>query len=1409
MRFLAQGWRAPSRVLSIAIVFAAASVFATDPIWQPPIPLEVAAPGSDPISAAPIYFDGDGDLDFAVGLATGGGGKILLLTKRTDWLGWRVTPAPPGVAADADAPFASDRAPLIVPVRPDFLCAGDFNNDGRQDLVAGARGERTLHFFLQDEPGGFSAEQTLSVPGRIEAIAVGDVNRHDGIKDLAIAFVADGEGRLLLYESPGGVLSTKPDSIKLTFVPNQLEIVSLGENLRGDLVIAGDHELAIYRGIDRQLTISQVRRAHAWPPKPLAHFQDDPIASIAVADFLRGGGAEIAVSSLDGTLQILGAGEDTIETITSTMMHEPPTRLTPTACIPGARSELIVSTDWIQFDSMEPNKYEGLAITSADAETTWERDRRAATVGPITMRSVRFPVSDTAVMIPAFLNDDAQVDFVILDPSANAPISMLLTQPRATYIVTDPSDSPDADLSDTVMNPPTFRAAIENANKDAAADAISFSLPAGTVLKPQSDYPALVWPVTIDGQLQAGDLLTDQITLDGSDLDDAMGIGIKNNSVVRHMNITHFPGIGLALLIADGTNFVEGNNCTFNEGAGININSDSNTIGGMTTTPGREKGNWCAGNFGTSGQGIAIVGGDMNMVAGNLCGTTRDGDAVSSNTTGIFVRGVGNVIGGAFEGTGNYVAGNQYSGIDLQSLFGHTDQGVLVMGNRIGMKVDQTAGLGNQQQGGIRLSGASGSQIGSTAALGANVIGGNDGNGISMTNTTSDNPITDVVIQGNYVGLDYDEMLELPNQAGIGVGEWGNTVGGSTTGAGNIIAANRSSGLYLYGEEGERPNQVYGNFIGTDRFGYNDRGNGGSGVYVTGTYSVIGGVAEGEGNVICWNGGDGVQFRYSGAHENSLGGNAIGTDSVGDAAQPNVRNGVHFLWGAHSNLVFANTISGNTQNGVSIEHGSDDPASNNCHDNALVDNFIGVNITGDKAMPNQGNGVYIDECTSTTIEGTSLGGCVISGNIGHGIEIRGVLSKWNLIKTSIVGLDETGGAAIPNGGDGILVTRGAKENRIGGHEENVRNIISANKGNGIHLSQEQELIAGTNVVEYNYVGTDKTGMVGIGNEENGILVESGGNFFGGGWYNSMLLVSGNKKNGIAFMTGDASGNTVETCIIGLNIDQTNTIPNVENGILIEDGMQNDIGFDFVGFRKHVIAGNGQAGVVIRGRNGIPLLNAKNQIHNCHIGISSDWDPAGNIQRGVLIEDSSGNLIGGHNWIWWNFGEGIVIKGAASIENEIVGNSIKDNAGLGIDLGLNAVTLNDPLDADVGPNNYANFPVIVDAHTTGTLNLFLSGTYEGLPNEKIDIDFFLNEYCDPSNYGEGYDLFATIRVTTDASGEATFSKMFPCCGEPDWFVTATATDSKGNTSEFSECKQIFFISPVLTGWMAQGPEPLPR
>jgi hypothetical protein len=203
------------------------------------------------------------------------------------------------------------------------------------------------------------------------------------------------------------------------------------------------------------------------------------------------------------------------------------------------------------------------------------------------------------------------------------------------------------------------------------------------------------------------------------------------------------------------------------------------------------------------------------------------------------------------------------------------------------------------------------------------------------------------VVAGNFIGTDPAGTASLPNVYGVVVNSGNNVIGGDFPAARNLISGNLQSGISLTEED----NAVLGNFIGTDRHGTGDLGNGRAGVALSGMFfSVIGGATAGHRNVISGNvfGIESIGGSYV------IQGNFIGTDVTGTAAVPNTV-GIHLAGDDHlvgGNVPGAgNLISGNGGEGLVIQGGSS---------NTVQGNLIGTDVGGTAPLGNAFYGVSVE-----------------------------------------------------------------------------------------------------------------------------------------------------------------------------------------------------------------------------------------------------------------------------------------------------------------------------------------------------------------------------------------------------------------------------------------------------------------
>jgi titin len=313
-----------------------------------------------------------------------------------------------------------------------------------------------------------------------------------------------------------------------------------------------------------------------------------------------------------------------------------------------------------------------------------------------------------------------------------------------------------------------------------------------------------------------------------------------------------------------------------NSDAGVLIaNSNDNTVGGAAVA----SRNVISGNS----KGVRIDSGSDNVILGNFIGTDATGTSDLGNSgTGVGIQwGVRNTIGGTIQGSCNIIAGNG-TGISMA----WTGQNI-VQGNYIGTDVSGAVGIGHSGSG-IWLYESSGNTIGGAVEGAGNVIAASGEHGIEHHCIQSSGENNRIL--GNYIGTDANGTTALPNMgSGISLGQYAfsHTIGGTTPGAGNVIAGNAEHGIDLHDPMGLT--DVLGNRIGVSADGM-PLGNGGHGILIVppAMQNTIGGTGDGAGNIIAYNGGAGIcvdpggpnVFLSNAIYSNDSLGIDIGNDGV-------------------------------------------------------------------------------------------------------------------------------------------------------------------------------------------------------------------------------------------------------------------------------------------------------------------------------------------------------------------------------------------------------------------------------------------------------------------------------------------------------------------------------------------------
>ncbi|HEX7576840.1 MAG TPA: M12 family metallopeptidase, partial [Verrucomicrobiae bacterium] len=579
---------------------------------------------------------------------------------------------------------------------------------------------------------------------------------------------------------------------------------------------------------------------------------------------------------------------------------------------------------------------------------------------------------------PYFPRYQFRMGNLALSPGDRAALRFLYGAPAVplTNIVTTTADS----------GPGSLRAAMYYV-ADHPGAIVRFNLPTN-----DPGYSNGVFTIRLTGHLPV--LATDGMVMDGS----------------TQPGFTSQP-----LIVVDGSQIIPE---TFTSNSGLLIYSANNQIKDISFQ-----------GFNWNGLTLEFADATNNTIAGCWLGLDSTGSNAAPNTyQGIlFASGASrNTIGGTSAAERNVISGNRQYGIWMSDT---NTTGNVILGNYIGTDASGSVAVSNAL-GGIGLfTNGVGHVIGGTTDGARNVISGNGNAGIWLSGAN----VSNVAVRGNYIGLNAAGTAAVPNGfAGIYVlnGANGNTIGGASAGARNLISGNNQYEIYI-SDPGTSNNSVLGNFIGTDVAGTNAIGNGGNGfgigIWNGARGNRIGGSSPGAGNLISGHSGFGYGIAMGGVNGNVIQGNLVGTD-----------------------------FSGTT---------------------ALANGFAGVAMWGGS--------------TDNLVGGVSAGtGNVISGNGTYGVYIADAGTTGNLVQGNTIGADSTGTNALGNAFANIVLQSGASANFIGGAGAGAANIIAfSGTGPGVVLydaATTNNAIRGNSIYSNGALGIDLNND-GVTPNHNGFL----------------------------------------------------------------------------------------------------------------------------------------------------------------------------------------------------------------------------------------------------------------------------------------------------------------------------------
>lgn len=643
-------------------------------------------------------------------------------------------------------------------------------------------------------------------------------------------------------------------------------------------------------------------------------------------------------------------------------------------------------------------------------------------------------------------------------------------------------------------------------------------------------------------------------------------------------------------------------------------------------------------------------------------------------------------IDGTNQGTGDglRIAGNNVA-IRGLAVNNAPEQGIgigadnaTIQGNYLGTDPTGINEKGNTFNGVAHIqNGSENALIGGLDPEDRNIISGNDGGGSSPN--TGDNNWT---YQGNYVGVDATGLVALPNSDIGGSGGLsldnsnGHIVGGSETGAINVISGNNSHGIAPHNSDNLN---ITGNYIGYAADGTTVLGNGSAGITTSDSDNAL--ISD---NLITDSALDGIFLN-----------NVTNSTVIDNTVDLSGQNGIGLGVGATNNIIQTNTVTNTTQAGISLyqvgidneilENTVNDATQNAISvsesDETIVDGNI-IDAPGTYAIYNNdansstitnneitnavGGGVFVSDSTLAVVQQNT-----VSDSDGYDIELSNVSESSVLTNTlsdaalSSIRIYSTSsgisveGNQIDNAGEDSIYTNDSEDilvdvNTITDSGEDgiqvddvagaivSNNSVSNSTQNNIDINLSSDVSVDSNTLSTTTVGygieVDDTPSIALANN----------------------IISGSASSGVSVEGSNGSslsGDEISTSTLdGINVNDSDDV--VISGVSVSDVGNNSLDFSNGSSASTVsdstFIGGGGDGINI-GDDGSHVITG-NLIRNHE-------------DNGISINNASDNVIGGvtpgdRNIISNNAGQAniqIVGFGVSTSGNTIIGNYIGTNS----------------------------------------------------------------------------------------------------------------------------------------------------
>ena len=767
-----------------------------------------------PLSMTAGDLDGDGVPDLLSGFAGKDGGIIAVSRGNID----SIYPNSPEALARkkkgtfTDVPFLSPVRLFQAPSPPDFMESGDFDADGFPDVVIASRGGDALYFMAGDGRGGLGQAVRVGLPGHVTAMASGDVNRRDGLPDLLIGVTSAAGPKLLVFEGPHGAWKSAPEIISL---PDEAAAISAGylyNDTYADIAVAAGRSLLTVHGRDRKLSMSKAARAGVQPATLSRLRLPARARSIAIGKFTGERSSQAAVMMDDGQVGFFGSsGSQSGRLRMLKSIHPALGGADLQARLVRARVSGRAGDDLILAGEISGDRAPNRLRIWLGGEPS--QNTGTAEVFP----SKTAPIDPTPIDLAL---DDAPVAVLPMRLNVSARNDLVVLRRGHVNVSVAPAQFDNVFTVNSTADDPSSSAEANPIPPDPISPAASTTLRdaiMSAINAQQGTSNEIAFAIQQEGvpSLVLGAALPalpsgSTLTIDGT-----------TQAQVVQMPMVAVDGNGHPALLVQGS---------------------SDVIRGLVLH--------------NSGGALAITQGN-NIVEGNFIGTMPDGKTPSPNQgSGVFInQGSDNMIGGTAATASNVIGGNSGDGITITN----GASGTMILGDFVGSDQTLTANIANSGNGLQVNDGATAITVGGPTvhnffhlnaldgiaiSSGTNhlVINsgfqGNGGNGMSFSGAASStvggaqgsglgngflqnsrngvaigSGATGIQLQGNAVGVAPSNGTQepLPNALdGISISASSNLIGGDDTTLGNMIGFNGGDGVAVVSGDG---NAILSNVI--------------------------------------------------------------------------------------------------------------------------------------------------------------------------------------------------------------------------------------------------------------------------------------------------------------------------------------------------------------------------------------------------------------------------------------------------------------------------------------------------------------------------------------------------------------------------------------------------------------------